>query len=146
VAAYEIDALITAMETRLKAQIATIQIMDRLDDPVENPRLRAHLGVRVWPASTEVLERYVQGDLERVTDIIEVESRYELRKSGATGRSAALAFERAIRVALTSGTWYHGLEDGLEVRYVSSEREKEEGWMLTTQTLEVDHDQALGGD
>ena len=145
-AAYEIDALCTAMEARLVAQVASIQIMDRLDDPVENPRLRAHLGVRVWPTSTEVLESYVQGDIERVTDTIEIESRYELRRSGATGRSAALAFERAIRVALTNGTWYHGLEDGLEVRYVSSEREKDEGWMLTTQTLAVDHDVALGGD
>jgi hypothetical protein len=146
VAAYEIDAICSAMEARLKSQISSVQIMDRLDDPSENPRMRAHLGVRVWPTSTDVLDEYVQNSLERVTDTIEVESRYELRRAGATGRSAALAFERAIRVALTSVTWYHALENGMEIRYTASEREKVEGWMLITTVFEVDHDQALGGD
>ena len=144
-AAYEIDAIITAIEARLVAQVANIQIMDRLDDPKENPRLRAHLGVRAWPDTTDILESYTDGGIERVTDTVEVESLYELRRSGSAGRGAALAFERAIRLALTNETWYRSIEDGIEVRYSGSERDKEEGWVFITSTFEVDHDIELGG-
>ena len=140
------DAIVTAFEARLNVQISNVQIMDRLDDPRENPRHRAHLGVRAWPDATEDLEMYCQNDLQRMTTTVEVESLYQMRPSGSASLTTALQFEDSIRIALTNSAWWRStLDDGAEVRYMGSEREEEEGWVFITSTFEVDHDVELGG-
>jgi len=140
------DAIVTAFEARLNVQISNVQIMDRLDDPRENPRHRAHLGVRAWPDATEDLEMYCQNDLQRMTTTVEVESLYQMRRSGSASLTTALQFEDSIRIALTNSAWWRStLDDGAEVRYMGSEREEEEGWVFITSTFEVDHDVELGG-
>lgn len=146
-----LEGLIDEIEARLLDRVTDIRFLDRLDSPREFPKNAAHRGVRVWPASTDIIDQYVQTDLVRVEDEIVVESTHKVTRNADASLDGALAFERSIREALTNPQWYSDRDaapttpDRIEVHVGPVTREKAEGWLLIEQTFTVQRDASLGG-
>ena len=150
-ATVNLETLIDDIETRLTLLLTGEQILDRLDNLRESPKLRQHKGIRVFPVATDVEERYAQTALVRIVDTIDVETFFRITRNADDTMDNALLWERQIREALTDDAWYRDRDsnaatgDDIEVHYEGTTRQKIDSALEMVITFSFTRDATLGG-
>ena len=146
--AITLDDLVTKIEAAIVANVAGAQLLKRLEPPSENPQQRAHKGVRVWPASTEVLEEFSSFTLNYYEDTVIVDLVYRVTRDVVASRTAAFQFEDSVIRSLGDRAWYGDVAtwattDQVEIHLGSRSREVEEGWITTSIEFRIRRQEAL---
>ncbi len=146
--AITLDDLITKIEASIVSNVTGAQLLKRLEPPSENPQQRAHKGIRVWPASTEVLEEFSNANLNYYEDTVVVDVVYKVTRDVVASRTAAFQFEDSVIQALGDRGWYGDVAtwtttDQIEIHLGSRTREVEEGWITTSIEFRIRRQESL---